>query len=131
MKSLAVVFPGQGSQTVGMLSDIARAFPEVETTYSEASSVLGYDLWKLVQQGPVAALDQTSHTQPALLAGSYAIFRILEAKKKIRPALLAGHSLGEYTALVCSGRCNFQMQYGWWPREAIICKKQSLQDRGR
>lgn len=107
MKSLAVVFPGQGSQTVGMLADIARKFPEVETTYSEASSVLGYDLWKLVQQGPVEALDQTVHTQPALLAGSYAIWRILGAKKKIRPVLLAGHSLGEYTALVCAGALQF------------------------
>lgn len=107
MKSLAVVFPGQGSQTVGMLADIAREFPEVETTYSEASSVLGYDLWKLVQQGPAEALNRTVHTQPALLAGSYAIWRILETKKKIRPALLAGHSLGEYTALVCARALQF------------------------
>lgn len=105
---LGIVFPGQGSQTVGMLSDIAAAFPEVEMTYSEASDVLGYDLWKLVQQGPAEALDQTVHTQPAILAASYAIWRILQSKKKIKPLLLAGHSLGEYTALVCAGALQFK-----------------------
>ena len=76
--SLAIVFPGQGSQTVGMLADIAKAFPEVEMTFAEASSVLGYDLWKLVQSGPADALDQTVHTQPAILAASYAIWRIFK-----------------------------------------------------
>ncbi len=107
VKSLGIVFPGQGSQSVGMLADIAREFSEVEMTYAEASNVLGYDLWKLVQQGPAEALDQTVHTQPAILAASYAIWRILETKKKIRPALLAGHSLGEYTALVCAKALEF------------------------
>jgi [acyl-carrier-protein] S-malonyltransferase len=107
VKSLGVVFPGQGSQTVGMLADIAHEFPLVEAIYGEASQALGYDLWKLVQHGPPEALDQTMHTQPALLAGSYAIWRILEAEKKIRPVLLAGHSLGEYTALVCAGALQF------------------------
>jgi [acyl-carrier-protein] S-malonyltransferase len=102
VESFGFVFPGQGSQKVGMLADIAEEFPIVEATYAEASSVLGYDLWKLVQQGPAEALDQTIYTQPALLTGSYAIWRIVKAVKKIRPTLLAGHSLGEYTALVCA-----------------------------
>ncbi|MDR3478782.1 MAG: ACP S-malonyltransferase [Gammaproteobacteria bacterium] len=107
-QSLAFVFPGQGSQFVGMLADIAREFPEVEATFSEASKVLGYDLWNLVQNGPAEALDQTVQTQPALLAASYAIWRILKTKKNIAPALLAGHSLGEYTALVCANAISFK-----------------------
>jgi [acyl-carrier-protein] S-malonyltransferase len=100
----AFVFPGQGSQTVGMLADIATQFPEVEATFTEASAVLGYDLWKLVQHGPAEELDKTIHTQPALLAASYAIWRILKDKN---PTLLAGHSLGEYTALVCANAITF------------------------
>ncbi|MCC2667502.1 MAG: fabD, partial [Gammaproteobacteria bacterium] len=107
MKKFAIVFPGQGSQTVGMLADIAHEFPEIEATYAEASSVLGYDLWKLVQQGTAEILDQTVYTQPALLAGSYAIWRILMAHDKNHPALLAGHSVGEYAALVCAQALRF------------------------
>lgn len=108
MKSLGIVFPGQGSQTIGMLADIAKSYPEVTKIYAEASDVLGYDLWKLTQEGPSELLDQTVHTQPAILAGSYAIWRILESNKKIRPALFAGHSLGEYTALTCAGAFSFK-----------------------
>lgn len=108
MKSSGFVFPGQGSQTVGMLSDIANEFPEVVATYAEASEVLGYDLWQLAKTGPAEILDQTIHTQPVLLTGSYAIWRILKSKTNIRPALLAGHSLGEYTALVCAEAISFQ-----------------------
>ncbi len=102
MTSLGLVFPGQGSQSVGMLSDIAREFPQVEATFQEASDALGYDLWALTQNGPAEELDKTVHTQPALLAASYAIWRILEAQNKFHPKLLAGHSLGEYTALVAA-----------------------------
>jgi [acyl-carrier-protein] S-malonyltransferase len=105
--SLGLVFPGQGSQFVGMLADIAREFSEVESTYAEASQVLGYDLWKLVQQGPAEELDKTVHTQPVLLAASYAIWRILESRKQIQPAIMAGHSLGEYSALVCAKALSF------------------------
>ena len=105
MKAFAVVFPGQGSQTIGMLADIAHEFPEVEATYAEASAVLGYDLWKIVQQGPAELLDQTVYTQPALLAASYAMWRILI--KNNDPVLLAGHSVGEYTALVCAQALQF------------------------
>lgn len=105
--SFGFIFPGQGSQSVGMLSDIAQTFPEVEATFAEASSVLGYDLWKLTQDGPAEALDNTVHTQPALLTASCAIWRILQTKKNFQPTLLAGHSLGEYTALVCAEAFRF------------------------
>jgi [acyl-carrier-protein] S-malonyltransferase len=107
MKSFGFVFPGQGSQTVGMLADIAATFPQVEATYAEASAVLGYDLWKLVQQGPSEELDKTVHTQPALLAASYAVWRIITAKTSTKPTLVAGHSLGEYTALVSGNAISF------------------------
>lgn len=108
MKSnLAIVFPGQGSQSIGMLADVAQQFSEVQETFSEASDVLGYDLWKLVQLGPSEVLDQTVHTQPALLAASYAIWRIMQTRASYKPAMLAGHSLGEYTALVCANALTF------------------------
>lgn len=104
---VGMVFPGQGSQTVGMLADIAKHYGEIKQTFDEASNVLGYDLWQLTQRGPAEELDKTIHTQPALLAGSYAIWRILKARNPIKPAMLAGHSLGEYTALVCANALNF------------------------
>lgn len=106
---LAIVFPGQGSQSVGMLADIATQFPEVKDTFVEASEALGYDLWNLVVQGPQEKLDQTAYTQPALLAASYAIWRILQAEKlqHSHVAMLAGHSLGEYTALVSANALSF------------------------
>lgn len=105
--TLAIVFPGQGSQSVGMLADIAAHYPQVQETFTEASDVLGYDLWQLVEAGPAEKLDQTAHTQPALLAASYAIWRILQSGDLIIPAMLAGHSLGEYTALVCANALSF------------------------
>lgn len=108
MTSLGFVFPGQGSQSMGMLADIAHEFPQVELTFQEASDVLGYDLWKLVQAGPAEELDKTVHTQPALLTASYAIWRILQTKKNLKPAMMAGHSLGEYTALVCANAIAFK-----------------------
>ncbi|MEO8400457.1 MAG: ACP S-malonyltransferase [Gammaproteobacteria bacterium] len=107
MKTLGLVFPGQGSQSLGMLADIANEFTEVEETFAEASTVLGYDLWKLTFEGPAEELDKTVHTQPALLTASYAIWRILKQKKNIQPTWLAGHSLGEYTALVCANALAF------------------------
>jgi len=107
MTSLGIVFPGQGSQSLGMLADIAEEFTEVKATFAEASMILGFDLWKLTQDGPAEELDKTVHTQPALLTASYAIWRIIQAKKHIQPALFAGHSLGEYTALVCAGALKF------------------------
>jgi [acyl-carrier-protein] S-malonyltransferase len=106
-KSLGIVFPGQGSQFVGMLGDIAREFPQVEATFATASAVLDYDLWQLVQEGPALELDKTVRTQPALLAASYALWQIIKKEKNLQPAMFAGHSLGEYTALVCANALPF------------------------
>jgi [acyl-carrier-protein] S-malonyltransferase len=101
--SLAFVFPGQGSQSVGMLAALAADEPAVEQTFSTASRALGYDLWALVQNGPEAALNATDKTQPAMLAAGVAVWRAWLANGGARPSYLAGHSLGEYTALVCAG----------------------------
>lgn len=106
-KTLAIVFPGQGSQSVGMLADIAAQFPEVKETFAQASDALGYDLWQLTEQGPATELDKTMHTQPALLAAAYSVWQILQKHANLQPALLAGHSLGEYTALVCAKALQF------------------------
>lgn len=108
MTQFAFVFPGQGSQSLGMLADLAAQYPIVEATFSETSSVLGYDLWQLVQQGPAEELNKTWQTQPALLAASVAIFRVWQQQGGKMPALMAGHSLGEYSALVCAGVLDFQ-----------------------
>lgn len=105
--TLAYVFPGQGSQSVGMLSELAAAYPQVGETFAEASGVLGYDLWQLVQNGPEAQLNQTDRTQPAMLAAGVAVWRVLAQATDRRPAMLAGHSLGEYSALVCAGVLEF------------------------
>ncbi|MCT4706126.1 ACP S-malonyltransferase [Enterobacteriaceae bacterium H16N7] len=107
MTQFAFVFPGQGSQTVGMLAELAAAYPIVEETFREASDALGYDLWALVQNGPAEELNKTWQTQPALLAASVAIFRVWQQQGGKAPALMAGHSLGEYSALVCAGVINF------------------------
>ncbi|TCV98249.1 ACP S-malonyltransferase [Biostraticola tofi] len=107
MTTLAMVFPGQGSQTVGMLAALALEYPLVEATFAEAQAALGYDLWQLVQQGPAEELNKTWQTQPALLAASVAIWRVWEQQGGSRPQLMAGHSLGEYSALVCAGVIDF------------------------
>ena len=106
-KQLAFVFPGQGSQSVGMLTDLAAAYPEVEETFAQASKVLGFDLWALVKEGPAEELNQTHNTQPAMLAAGVALWKVWCAQSEVRPAFMAGHSLGEYTALVCSGVLDF------------------------
>jgi [acyl-carrier-protein] S-malonyltransferase len=105
--SLAFVFPGQGSQSVGMLKELAENFSVVEATFKEASDVLGYDLWSLVQNGPAEKLNSTDITQPAMLASGVATWRIWQAKGGATPVMMAGHSLGEYTALVCAGSLDF------------------------
>jgi [acyl-carrier-protein] S-malonyltransferase len=111
-RQLSVVFPGQGSQSVGMLSGLSSKFSEVRLTFDEASEVLNYDLWDLVKHGPDSELNKTVHTQPALLAASYAIWKIITtcstSQGAFAPALLAGHSLGEYTALVCANALSYQ-----------------------
>lgn len=106
--NLAFVFPGQGSQSVGMMAKLADAYPIVQQTFEQASDVLGFDLWNLVQNGPDADLNQTQNTQPAMLAAGVAVWRVWCEKSQVRPGWMAGHSLGEYTALVCSGALAFE-----------------------
>ena len=101
--SLAFVFPGQGSQSVGMLAELAQQQPLIQHTFSEASDALGYDLWALTQQGPEESLNQTDKTQPAILTASIALWRLWQAEAAVQPAFVAGHSLGEYSALVAAG----------------------------
>ncbi|MEW6253957.1 MAG: ACP S-malonyltransferase, partial [Planctomycetota bacterium] len=103
---LAFVFPGQGSQAVGMMQGLA-ARPEVRLTFSEASDALGEDLWTLVAEGPADRLNQTVNTQPAMLAADIATWRVWQAMGGTQPELLAGHSLGEYAALVAAGALTF------------------------
>lgn len=102
-ESLAFVFPGQGSQSLGMLADLAERHPVVIDTFAEASEGAGIDLWALAQQGPEAQLNQTEFTQPALLAAGVAVWRAWQVSGGAKPAMLAGHSLGEYSALVAAG----------------------------
>ena len=119
MKNLVVMFPGQGSQAVGMGCDLVAADPLMRETYAEASEVLGYDLWALVQGGPGETLNSTERTQPAMLAAGVAVWRVWTEQGKPTPSVMAGHSLGEFTALVCAGALDF--------RDAIA----AVQFRGR
>ena len=105
--SLAFVFPGQGSQSIGMLDQLATEYPLVQETFIEASDALGYDIWELVTSGPDVALNQTERTQPAMLAAGIAVWRVWQSLTNIQPGYLAGHSLGEYTALVAAGALSF------------------------
>lgn len=106
-KALAFVFPGQGSQKVGMLADIAAQNTIVQATFAEASEALGYDMWELVQHGEQAQLNLTEKTQPLLLTASVALWRVWQDRGGVQPAMLAGHSLGEFSALVCAGSLQF------------------------
>ncbi|EPW3767616.1 ACP S-malonyltransferase [Vibrio fluvialis] len=108
MSKFAIVFPGQGSQAVGMLAELGEQYDVVKQTFAEASDALGYDLWALVQNGPAEDLNQTFRTQPALLASSFAIWRVWQDLGLEQPEVLAGHSLGEYSALVCAGVIDFK-----------------------
>jgi [acyl-carrier-protein] S-malonyltransferase len=101
--SFAIVFPGQGSQSVGMLAELAAVHPQIMQTFQEASDALAYDLWKLVQDGPEEELSKTHITQPAMLAGGVAMWRVWQSQVTAQPAAMAGHSLGEYSALVAAG----------------------------
>ena len=103
----AIVFPGQGSQAVGMLGDLAVNYSQIQETFDEASESLGRDLWALALNGPAEKLNQTQNTQPLVLTASVAMWRVLQSQLDIKPVLMAGHSLGEYTALVCAGSLNF------------------------
>jgi [acyl-carrier-protein] S-malonyltransferase len=105
--TLAFVFPGQGSQSAGMLHALAAEFAVVQETFAEASQAFGQDLWALAQQGPEEKLNQTEITQPLMLAAGVATWRAWVANNGPRPQFLAGHSLGEYSALVCAGAIDF------------------------
>jgi [acyl-carrier-protein] S-malonyltransferase len=106
--NLAFVFPGQGSQSVGMVAALAGSHPEVKHVFEQASDALGKDLWSIVSSGPEDELNQTQNTQPAMLAAGVAIWKVWCKQSRIRPAWAAGHSLGEYTALVCSEAMSFE-----------------------
>lgn len=106
-KELGIIFPGQGSQSVGMLMSLVDQYPIIHSTFSEANQHLGYDLSNIIAQGPEEKLNSTEITQPALLAASVALWRVVNEKKAMMPAFLAGHSLGEYSALVCAEAIDF------------------------
>ena len=106
--SLAFVFPGQGSQSIGMLADLAETYPRVRKTFDHASAMLDYDLWDLVQNGPQEAIDKTEHTQPVMLAAGVALWRVWRERGGPAPTVMSGHSLGEYTALVCAESLDFR-----------------------
>ena len=101
-QNLGFIFPGQGSQQIGMLSDLAAEHSLIKATFGEASDVLGYDLWDLVQNGEAEAINQTEVTQPLLLTASVSLWRLWEEQQGASPAIMAGHSLGEWSALVCA-----------------------------
>ena len=105
--SVAFVFPGQGSQSLGMMDALAETGTVIQDTFREASDILGYDLWTLVTEGPPEKLNSTEVTQPAMLTAGVATWRAWQAAGGINPSIMAGHSLGEYTALVCAGALNF------------------------
>lgn len=107
-KTLAFVFPGQGSQAIGMLSELALAHPVIIETFEQASDTLNFDLWKLVQHGSVDDLNRTHHTQAAMLTAGFAVWKLWCQFSALKPTWIAGHSLGEYTALVCSEAVIFE-----------------------
>jgi [acyl-carrier-protein] S-malonyltransferase len=106
--NLAFIFPGQGSQSLGMLKDLANSHIEIKHTFEQASEALSIDLWAIVTDGPEEALNQTQNTQPVMLAAGFAVWEVWCKYSNIRPKWMAGHSLGEYTALVCSGALSFE-----------------------
>lgn len=107
MKKFAFIFPGQGSQSVGMFGDYVAQFPVVNETFEQASQALGYDVAALIKDGPQEKLNQTQYTQPALLAASVAMWKVWQSHTSVEPTFMAGHSLGEYSALVCAGALDF------------------------
>ena len=124
-QNLAFVFPGQGSQKIGMLADLAANYPIVTQTFAEASQVLSYDLWDLVQNGAQEDINLTERTQPLLLTASVAVWRVWNEQGGAQPALVSGHSLGEWSALVCAGVVAFAdavklvQQRGKFMQEAV------------
>lgn len=106
--SVALVFPGQASQSVGMMADLAVHFPQVRQCFAEASQALGFDLWQLVAEGPAERLNATEFTQPAMLVAGIATWRCWQGQRGAAPSVVSGHSLGEFTALTCAGAISFE-----------------------
>ncbi|WP_038498854.1 ACP S-malonyltransferase [Candidatus Palibaumannia cicadellinicola] len=124
MTAFAMVFPGQGSQKVGMLAEIAACYPDdVKATFAKASAILNYDLLRLVEQGPAEELNKTWQTQPALLTASVVIWRIWQRLGGTMPMFMAGHSLGEYSALVCAGVLDFSSAIQLVARRGMLMQK--------
>lgn len=107
-KKIGMIFPGQGSQSIGMLSTLADLHPEIKETFQEASDALNLDLWTLANEGPEANLNQTENTQPLMLTGGIAVYRVWRKASSCIPQMMAGHSLGEYTALVAANALRFK-----------------------
>lgn len=110
MTMMAVVFPGQGSQREAMLGELSSQYPEISRYFTQASEILGYDLWKIIQENPEDLLNQTAYTQPAILVASYCLWKIFsrEHEKSLASAWVCGHSLGEYSALLAAEVLNFE-----------------------
>src|ERR1700728_5500477 len=106
--SLAFVFPGQGAQSIGMMGGLAKVSPVIESTFAEASAVLGYDLWRRCQEGPAELLNATECTQPAMLTAGVATYRLWRERGGAAPKLMAGHSLCGFSALVAAGALYFK-----------------------
>jgi [acyl-carrier-protein] S-malonyltransferase len=121
--NLAFIFPGQGSQSIGMLADLAESTTQVVNTFNRASEVLGFDLWDMVSNGPAEELNKTHNTQPAMLAAGYAVWQTWCEQSEMRPGWVAGHSLGEYTALVCSGALAFEDAVGLVEKRGLFMQE--------
>jgi [acyl-carrier-protein] S-malonyltransferase len=129
-KNVSFVFPGQGSQSVGMLAELAEQYSLVEKLFSEASQILNYDLWKIVSTGPAETLNQTIYTQPALLVADVAVWRIWQEKGGFEPAIMAGHSLGEYAALVAAESIAFADAVGLVAKRARFMQEVVAEGQG-
>lgn len=130
MTGFAAIFPGQGSQSQGMLEALAGDWPQVEQTFSEASEILEEDLWAIVRDNPEGRLDQTRYTQPAMLTAGVAVARVWDAAGGPAPAMAAGHSLGEYAALVAAGVLGFGDAVGLVARRAALMQEAVPADAG-